>query len=121
MTSKICKTCKMEKSLDSFGKHKGRRLGLADSCRDCRNQTALFQRFGITKEERKRMSDDHGNKCAICDIHQLELSLTLAVDHCHTTGKIRGLLCVNCNQGLGKFKDNPSLLEAAIKYLQKSK
>lgn len=67
------------------------------------------------------MGEIHGNKCAICNLHQAELSLTLAVDHCHKTGKIRGLLCVNCNQGIGKFKDSVFLLEAAIKYLQKSK
>jgi hypothetical protein len=41
----------------------------------------------------------------------------LAIDHCHKTGKIRGLLCKNCNQGLGQFKDNIDLLLSAAKYL----
>ena len=56
-------------------------------------------------------------KCKICGKHQSELTLSLNVDHCHITGKIRGLLCGNCNKALGLFKDNTKSLKNAINYL----
>lgn len=60
-----------------------------------------------------------GGTCAICgkecDIHR-----NLAVDHDHESGKVRGLLCQNCNVGLGHFKDNPALLQQAIDYLRRT-
>ncbi len=60
--------------------------------------------------------------CAICHKQETRTKkgkvVALAVDHCHITGKIRGLLCGECNTGLGKFKDNPFLLKAALKYLE---
>lgn len=46
---------------------------------------------------------------------------TLHVDHCHTTGKVRGLLCYNCNSGIGRFKDNVEVMQKAIEYLNRSK
>jgi uncharacterized protein YlaI len=58
--------------------------------------------------------------CAICGKHQTILNKTLNVDHCHKTGKIRGLLCTNCNHGLGKFYDNAEVLKVAINYLNNS-
>ena len=58
-------------------------------------------------------------KCAICGVREAYAPRKrLAVDHDHRTGAIRGLLCGNCNAGLGQFKDNPELLAAAIRYLQ---
>ncbi len=58
----------------------------------------------------------HG-KCAICN----KTKKLLHVDHCHETGKVRGLLCYNCNNGLGRFKDNIEFLKTAINYLTISK
>lgn len=55
--------------------------------------------------------------CSICGLHEHEHHQKLAVDHCHKTNKIRGLLCSNCNQGLGKFQDDVNLLEKAKEYL----
>ena len=46
-----------------------------------------------------------------------ELNQKLSIDHCHKTGKVRGLLCKHCNHGLGKFKDDVNLLKIAIDYL----
>ena len=57
-------------------------------------------------------------KCKICDSPSLKRKL--AVDHCHDTGNIRGLLCENCNRGLGVFNDNVSTLTKAIQYLNES-
>jgi len=59
--------------------------------------------------------------CAICGIHFDECCNKLSVDHDHETGKVRELLCNNCNVGLGNFKERVYLLESAIKYLNKHK
>jgi len=64
------------------------------------------------------MLEEQEHKCAICLTSDVDLEKLLAVDHCHTTGKVRGLLCSNCNLALGNFKDNITNLEQAIKYLK---
>ena len=55
-------------------------------------------------------------RCAICDEHSQPYKL--AADHDHDTGRIRGLLCANCNRGVGLFKDSPTRLQAAQEYLR---
>lgn len=64
-------------------------------------------------------SQEH--KCALCTKHRDEFDKDFAVDHCHTTGKIRGLLCQECNLGLGKFKDDTIVMDKAISYLNAAK
>ena len=64
----------------------------------------------------KQMYEHQGGKCALCE-EQCLTERELAVDHCHKTGKIRGLICMRCNVALGAFEDNPLLLEKAIYYL----
>jgi len=59
------------------------------------------------------LEHQHG-VCAIC---RTRPARTLCVDHCHVTGQVRGLLCSGCNLGIGQFKDNPALLQAAIAYI----
>jgi hypothetical protein len=75
-----------------------------------------WRRLGLDPDEVERYIAAHNNLCEICgtktDIR------SLAVDHCHTTGKLRGLLCSNCNCGLGMFQDSPQLLMKAETYLQ---
>lgn len=78
---------------------------------------ALKINFGITLEDYNKIFEDQNGKCKICGKHQSELTLSLNVDHCHITGKIRGLLCGNCNKALGLFKDNTKSLKNAINYL----
>jgi hypothetical protein len=56
-------------------------------------------------------------RCAICFLHQSELKKAFAVDHDHSTNEIRGLLCQNCNVGIGNLKDSVTLLENALSYL----
>ena len=89
----------------------------------CEN-ARLKYRFGITLEDYKKLLAKHGNKCAICEITTEEYAKInkhkFHVDHCHTTGKVRGLLCNNCNVSLGGFRDSKEILEAAIKYLEES-
>ena len=81
-------------------------------------KNSLRRLYGITLEEYDKMLSDQEYRCAICDKHQDEFKKKLHVDHCHTTGKIRGLLCQKCNQGLGLFGDNKNLLIKASEYLK---
>ena len=77
--------------------------------------------YGITQDDYNMMFEKQGGRCAICEKHQTEISRALSVDHCHTTGKVRGLLCHTCNSAIGKFYDNINLLENAILYLKEIK
>lgn len=74
------------------------------------------KKFGISKDDYFTMKTNQNNKCLICNKEQ-EVK-DLAIDHCHTTNKVRGLLCNSCNLGLGCFKDNLEILKNAIKYLE---
>lgn len=71
--------------------------------------------YGLSYEEYEEMFQIHENKCAICGT---EPERKLHVDHCHSSGNIRGLLCAECNLGLGLFKDNKNFLQSAIQYLE---
>lgn len=77
--------------------------------------------YGVSEDQYYSIKESQNHSCAICGTHQDELNKRLAVDHCHTTGKVRGLLCTLCNTGLGKFKDSVDTLSAAIKYLEEIK
>ncbi len=65
------------------------------------------------------MFEEQDGCCAICKRHQSEFTKSLFIDHCHKTNKVRGLLCHNCNIGLGSFKDNIELMKNGINYLNK--
>lgn len=72
----------------------------------------------VTAEDYYRMHAEQGGRCAICSATEDENGKALALDHCHSTGRVRGLLCDNCNVGLGRFKDSPNALRRAITYLK---
>ena len=105
--------------------------GKADYCNEnCRSigtkkqeLIRLLRTFGLTIEEYEALMLKQNNCCAIC--HQPEKQILngklkrLAIDHCHTTRKVRGLLCQRCNTGIGRFDDNVALLKQAIQYLEK--
>jgi ubiquitin len=76
---------------------------------------ALRTRYGITLEDYETMYKKQSGKCAICGDNYPDLH----VDHDHDTQEVRGLLCRTCNIGLGHFQDSPSLLERAVRYLEK--
>lgn len=76
--------------------------------------------YGIILEDYNEMFVNQNGCCKICGRHQSEFKKTLCVDHCHTTGKVRGLLCSNCNIVLGQAKDDIEILKSAIKYLEES-
>lgn len=74
----------------------------------------LKDKYGITPEQYEEMLERQGGGCAICGKPPGDIALH--VDHCHETGRVRGLLCFSCNAGLGQFKHDPGLLEAAMTY-----
>jgi len=82
-----------------------------------RRKAILKYRYGITPEDFEVLFFKQNGKCAIC---RVEYHLTMHIDHDHVTGKVRGLLCNNCNRGLGHFKDSYQTLANAIQYLRKS-
>lgn len=93
-----------------------------ESRRVTRKKAMLKSFYGLTLEEFQIMRDAQQNKCRICGKDGSdEPKGTLAVDHCHATGEIRGLLCLHCNQGLGHFQDDVERMRAAIAYLLNSK
>lgn len=74
-------------------------------------------KYGLTPGQFAAMLEAQGGACAIC-LKPCPSGKSLAVDHDHTTGAVRALLCIKCNQGIGQFDDNPQLLQAAIRYLK---
>jgi len=81
----------------------------------------LLRFFGITIEDYEEMLEEQNGRCSICGKHHTEEGKALAVDHCHETGKVRGLLCSCCNTAIGLLQDNTDLLRNAIDYLEESR
>ena len=76
-----------------------------------------LNRYGISLEEFDSLREKQNYCCAICGQHEDTQKKNLFVDHCHETGRVRGLLCNCCNFALGHFKDSQLLLQKAINYL----
>ena len=79
----------------------------------------LKRKYNISLEEYEALRRQQDNKCAICFRPEPRLS-RLSVDHCHSTNRVRGLLCHQCNSALGYLGDSISNFESAIRYLRKS-
>ena len=122
-----CFRCGKKKPLAAFGRDRSRRQGRTYDCKQCRRHAHdprikhdrnLRQLYGITVDQYEALLEAQGGVCGICgDI--CATGRKLAVDHDHDTGLVRGLLCANCNIGVGYFKNNSRLLRKAIKYLDK--
>ena len=82
-----------------------------------RRDNARLRRCNLTRQEYEGMIDQQGNCCGICGKH-LDKPY---IDHCHKTGKVRGVLCNKCNWGLGMFDDDIDLLASATSYLLNSR
>ena len=82
----------------------------------------LRYKYGLTKEQYDRMLAGQDGGCAICKRPETAKIkgkvMDMAVDHCHKTGKVRGLLCSTCNTALGSFRDDPEIIRKAIEYLK---
>lgn len=76
-----------------------------------------LRKYNLTPEQHAAMLSAQNGVCAICKTAPSGVKNFPMVDHCHTTGMVRGLLCSNCNQAIGKLKDSPDLLRAAMVYL----
>ncbi len=134
--SKVCRQCEVSKPLTAFAKSHTGRLGVRSVCKECTKSYArqwyvdnmkasdikfknIKSKYGITKDQYLDLLKEQDHKCRICGTGEVDSGYqTLCVDHCHVTGKVRGLLCDKCNTGLGHFRDNKLVLEAAIKYLK---
>ncbi len=83
--------------------------------------TKLRYEYKLTYDEYLNMYEEQNGCCAICGIPEHELGKELHIDHCHDQGHARGLLCFNCNHGLGNFNDSTRLLEIAADYLDNNR
>jgi hypothetical protein len=137
---KICNTCKEEKDETAFyfsGNY------IYHHCKKCNSEKSkqwyqinkdikkesslkwhYKSKYGLTFEQRQALFDKQEGKCAVCncDVHLdgTKNATQAVIDHCHTSGKVRGVLCNTCNQGLGFFKDDVTVIQNAIKYLKEN-
>lgn len=131
MISKTCSMCEEDLPLDAFHKAPHSKLGVHTYCKPCRSEYrkknydplavkrhGLKAKYGITLEQYDEMFEAQGGTCLICGNEGGERDL--AVDHSHETGEVRGLLCLNCNAGIGNLRDDIELLKKAIKYLERN-
>jgi hypothetical protein len=103
----------METQDDQRRLYKGQRR---NPISETRRASQYLHVYGITLDEREKIFTKQRGRCAICK--NAFDSNALHTDHCHSTGKVRGLLCPNCNHGIGYFHDDPQMLNAAILYLK---
>jgi transcription elongation factor Elf1 len=132
VNEKKCFRCGIVRKVSEFSKDKQRNDGLAFYCRLCKkelkqNVTPQQHRinnykhlYGMTVDDYDKMLLDQGGKCAICGSSNPGRNYNyFAVDHNHTTGQVRALLCTRCNTALGMWDDQSNLLDAAAAYLRK--
>ena len=131
MSYRVCSSCEQELPLDMYSKRKD---GIQYACKTCDNARQkerrlnpeineknklrmrirqYIRKYGLSEEEALALVQDRTGECDICG----EV-VPLVVDHCHTSGNIRGRLCGPCNTGIGLFKENINSLEQAIEYLR---
>lgn len=135
MKAKSCPKCKEKLPLtsDYFHRNRSKKGGFSSACKKCRTTSnrkrqytftsretkwkgKLKLKFNLTLEQYDQMLEQQNGKCAICN--QIDVSgKRLSVDHDHQTGKIRGLLCMNCNLLLGRVESTPELFSKMMKYL----
>jgi hypothetical protein len=142
--TKKCSCCKEIKSLSEYNKRSDCKNKTAvryrSHCKNCtalkaavkwetdeefRNQSKnnaykhnIKKKYGVTEEQYLKIYDKQNGLCAICGQKSQTKAGRLALDHCHKTGKIRGLLCVKCNAGIGMLQDDVNVLKSAILYLK---
>lgn len=141
---KTCTRCKTYKLFSGFAVNSKGRYGYKSVCKSCSNkgQRSLTKRrreedpvkwsqyrrdkllksaYGITQKDFDKMLEAQSGRCAVCGTAENQVTNVMFVDHCHSTGKVRGLLCSLCNSGIGKLQDDPEVVLKAYKYLLKYK
>lgn len=129
----ICPGCKKSKPKNQFDRNRSSSTGRSTYCKSCsaKRRKETYNRdggaswrdyryrklYGITFEQYSRILKRQRGVCAICK--RKVKTRKLALDHCHKTGKVRGVLCTRCNSMIAFAEDNPLILESAIRYLQK--
>ncbi|UXY18841.1 endonuclease VII domain-containing protein [Streptomyces cynarae] len=114
---KLCRMCGEAKPHSEWHRNATASDGLSTRCKACRaargRQDHLKRQYGITEAERDELIASQAGVCCIC------LSAPAAhVDHCHETGRVRGVLCFSCNAALGQFKDRPDVIRRAATYVE---
>ncbi|WP_449481293.1 endonuclease VII domain-containing protein [Streptomyces avidinii] len=114
---KLCRTCGEVKPHSEWYRRRSAPDGFVTRCKACRKPGDraghLKRKYGITEAERDQMIADQGGLCCIC------LRAPAAqVDHCHETGKVRGVLCFNCNVGIGLLEEDPVRILRAAEYVE---
>jgi len=122
---KYCCRCKQNKPSCEFHRCRGKRDWLSVLCRRCPQESGKRYRYGITENQQLEILQSQGNCCAICgtalDGSLIEANpLSPNIDHCHTTGNVRGILCRSCNLALGIAEQGDWLTKAA-EYLERQK
>lgn len=118
---KRCTKCKVYYGKSEFSKDKNKSTGLSSRCKYCVKEDQLKRNYKISLEDYNFIYESQKGKCAICGKDRKELKYDLAIDHNHTTGKIRGLLCNSCNSLIGCAEDNKDIIQSAIDYLRGNK
>lgn len=145
LVQKVCYKCKLEKEISSFRHRKykrkfGLKINVLNICKKCeqvdnliwvrnnkdRRKELTFQKdlkknFNITPEIYREMLKSQDNRCATCPAITSISGRRLAVDHCHTTKKIRGLLCNECNTALGLLKEDENIIDNLKSYLLRTR
>lgn len=116
-----CPRCEVAQEPGEFNRASDRSSGRNGWCKYCYKDWRLQRTYGITLEDYDRMMEEQGGVCKICRKPSTRPNrFPLNVDHCHKTGKVRGLLCIPCNRALG-FIDNVKWRRAAVAYLKESR
>ncbi|MFD5836918.1 endonuclease VII domain-containing protein [Streptomyces collinus] len=114
---KLCRTCGEIKPHSEWHRNATASDGLSTRCKACRavqgRQGHLRRQYGITEAERDGLIASQAGVCCIC-----LSAVPEHVDHCHKTGRVRGVLCFSCNAALGQFKDRPDAIRRAAAYVE---
>lgn len=108
-----CEPCRKEADRAKVRRWKARH---PEQQRGIARRSNLLWKYGLTLADYDALLAEQGGVCAVCRTH--ETKLPLHVDHCHSTGRVRGLLCSNCNTALGKLKESPDRIAALLRYAQ---
>lgn len=116
--AKLCKRCDLIKdAVTEFYVSAASVDGVNYYCKDCETDRHRVSLYGLSRDDVARMFLGQGKCCAICKSTTPRTTKDWHIDHCHTTNRVRGILCNPCNLMLGYSRDNPDVLRTAAVYL----